>query len=730
MEIKSESGDQETSANGQGGGVTDVTTVGRRRALAVIAMAGAFLGGSAAVATKAAADPPDGSADRRQNPLAGGDSLVVASQAQVRTATTSPGIFFLSDKGMEGPFVLDAADTTSADNGGTVLVTAAGARYRRVIPASGVSVRWFGAKGDDSSDDTAAINAADTAAKLASTSVDFPAGTYLGYLLKPTVGWHSASNAVIKNNNPAGDRHQFVHADKVRDITFEGLTFDGSVSADPATWSNATYDAFTGAISFHLSSSQRVIFQNCIFRNSRQSNVRITGSSDILLANCSMIKARGNFGDGIFAGFDCSRIKHYRCSASDYTRIGFVADSGCSDISYVECFAENGHHASRLYGGGENNAAIWVEQTNYATISRCVSRDNPDYGFRIEAFGSATPLTPDPVVQLIEGCVSINSESGYCVGNAAGHPVFATCRDNIFYAKDAHDGSWGYTVISSNSRDSFLFSNCYSALTGQARFWTATFLIAVRDAQASPTVTIKDSIVDWRTQRSTDLLSPTVQYADVFVNNPTLAKISIEAVQSSSVAGTVVKSVGAGGTSLRLAGMKLTIPAVNGFKRIDIDASVLESNAHGLGGATTAGDVKVANSEIRGPVSIQTAGRCDIQSSRIDLAGSGQVSITRRSAAVGIDTKFESCHITKNVTAGGAALKVTDAGAAPSIVALMGCVLINAGHVETSVEPFVWLPTAGSSGKFAGCFGDSSVVSALKIGGTLSTPAGVEALDF
>lgn len=56
-------------------------------------------------------------------------------------------IFYTVDKGQEGFWGYDVADSTTADNTGTVLVTADGKRLKRIY-VGGVSVKWFGAKGD------------------------------------------------------------------------------------------------------------------------------------------------------------------------------------------------------------------------------------------------------------------------------------------------------------------------------------------------------------------------------------------------------------------------------------------------------------------------------------------------------------------------------------------------------------------------------------------------------
>jgi hypothetical protein len=63
-----------------------------------------------------------------------------------------------------GPLTLDASDTTTADNGCTVFVDAHGNRFKRQVSGP-VNVQECGAKGDGTTDDTAAFNAAIAAAK-------------------------------------------------------------------------------------------------------------------------------------------------------------------------------------------------------------------------------------------------------------------------------------------------------------------------------------------------------------------------------------------------------------------------------------------------------------------------------------------------------------------------------------------------------------------------------------
>lgn len=92
--------------------------------------------------------------------------------------------FYVNSFGIEGTFTYFSFDTTSADDGVRIIVDAAGRRYYRQNYASKINVKWFGAKGDGTTDDTTAIQNAFNLASLNSFAgnarvIYFPAGTYL-----------------------------------------------------------------------------------------------------------------------------------------------------------------------------------------------------------------------------------------------------------------------------------------------------------------------------------------------------------------------------------------------------------------------------------------------------------------------------------------------------------------------------------------------------------------------
>lgn len=58
--------------------------------------------------------------------------------------------FYITDRGISGPFYIVQGDTSTLDNGGTWIVLDDGRRAKRDYPAGVVYIDWFGAKNDDS----------------------------------------------------------------------------------------------------------------------------------------------------------------------------------------------------------------------------------------------------------------------------------------------------------------------------------------------------------------------------------------------------------------------------------------------------------------------------------------------------------------------------------------------------------------------------------------------------
>ncbi|MEF3303128.1 glycosyl hydrolase family 28-related protein [Paenibacillus sp. GYB003] len=164
--------------------------VSRRAMLSSLGMAGAALaagsviGGTMGTAF-AAGGPVSGDVYGRKGPpdFLTADSLdskcclsVTIAELRSWTAPDPDIVYFVKDGKQAGPFVYDSADATSADNGGTVLVSSSGARFKRLYDGS-INVKWFGAKGDGVNDDGPAIQSAVDAGG-ARCNIYFPQGTY------------------------------------------------------------------------------------------------------------------------------------------------------------------------------------------------------------------------------------------------------------------------------------------------------------------------------------------------------------------------------------------------------------------------------------------------------------------------------------------------------------------------------------------------------------------------
>ena len=116
--------------------------------------------------------------------------ISVVNYAALRALTTSTAYAVISVEGAVSAgdggggnfyYVYGASSGTYSDNGGTIIVPTGGdgsAAYLRIFSGN-VNVRWFGAKGDGSTNDRAAMLSADTYASSLGTSNYFPPGTYL-----------------------------------------------------------------------------------------------------------------------------------------------------------------------------------------------------------------------------------------------------------------------------------------------------------------------------------------------------------------------------------------------------------------------------------------------------------------------------------------------------------------------------------------------------------------------
>lgn len=150
-----------------------------------------------------------------------------------RNAQTS-GYYARADHG-DGFYTLDLTDTTSVDNGGTIIVAADGGRWK--LNYNGVlSVRQFGAKGDGVADDTLAIQSTYNMFPNGSGHVRLPLGVYNYTLLTfdSSIGLRLEGDGAINTSTLRCTSALATDGVKIRssfDCTAEFITFDHSSAA-------------------------------------------------------------------------------------------------------------------------------------------------------------------------------------------------------------------------------------------------------------------------------------------------------------------------------------------------------------------------------------------------------------------------------------------------------------------------------------------------------------------
>ncbi|MDF2713108.1 MAG: hypothetical protein K0R28_33 [Paenibacillus sp.] len=173
----------------------DRRKISRRKALAALGAGSIGLIGSAFIpgmtTTGEAAVSDVAASPQLQQPC------IVTTINELRSvvAPSIDSVYYVRDPGQEGLFYYDPADKNSIDDTGTVLISkSTGARFKRNIPNGVLNVKWFGARGDGSVDDTNAIQGAiDAANKYRGGVVIVPSGDYF---ISTAIRYYSYSHIV------------------------------------------------------------------------------------------------------------------------------------------------------------------------------------------------------------------------------------------------------------------------------------------------------------------------------------------------------------------------------------------------------------------------------------------------------------------------------------------------------------------------------------------------------
>lgn len=342
--------------------------------------------------------------------------------------------------GMAGLFTVDDSDTTSVDNGGTIIVAANGKRWKRIF-SDAISVKWFGAIGDGVTDDAAAIQAALTfmnalainAAYTGSTTavnggpaVVFPAGVYRvntpvvvtgfrhvrmearGKVL--VIGDTSGSKLVnFMNGGDAanGGAVRYLSVDSIQFQNFNTVFSVNTSNLDLSEWDFhrvqvETVNLFLDTHTYALSRSTIVSFRDCVFQYGVIQIARAFCDS-ITVSNCWI----GSANSSTNSFFVNSSISFFGCT--------FIP-SGTTSTGRAAVYLTNSDGAAGTVADGNRGVYLYgCRISNEGGRGPIVVNDYPMVN---------TNSTTTPVI-LLSGCsIAGFSPNVYEVGNSESGTVY------------------------------------------------------------------------------------------------------------------------------------------------------------------------------------------------------------------------------------------------------------------------------------------------------------------
>jgi hypothetical protein len=314
-----------------------------------------------------------------------------------------------TNDGGDGDYVWTPT-SAAADNAGTVIAPNAGTgRWLRLCGLA-VSVRWFGARGDGVTDDSAAIAAALVVAQAVGGSVHVPSGTYLvtrqGTF--PVVGYPAGTIPyVFRITAPVriyGDgtaqtkflvpMHTGSNANLFLFTATQGCSVE-NIGADRSVASNGT-GIYGGAL-VSADQCKRIIVQNCYTKDLR----------------------------GLVNFFACEDSRAVGCLA-ERVNIAFYSGShfgsyASNNCAFIDCEGYGGTNDGDMahYASGRSNSLIRCKLFNYlrADVTKAIVA-TVNQGFCVDASQTMT---------LVTGCVAYGYYYGIDVKSNCDHVTISDC---------------------------------------------------------------------------------------------------------------------------------------------------------------------------------------------------------------------------------------------------------------------------------------------------------------
>jgi len=312
--------------------------------------------------------------------------------------------YYAPGDGGGGLYVLDTCDTATADNGGTVIVAVDGGRWK-LARTGALSVRQFGAKGDRTTDDRAAIQAAIDCFDYHGGAVRFPAGEYAiggaGLVLSDRVAGFNGcvlegegQGVVLLKIGPPNSLLSILG----KRATVRGLTFDGDHIGGCGIFCDTAFDG------------QPTLIENCAFVSFTEQGIFNNDGDAYMVRNCYFL------GCGQYAIASCNNLMNSTIAGN------FMQGSGGVYVNSLTRQAEGLRITDNtiLCVGGAG-VGVMVERGLEIIIANNVIDQTTRTGVRVRGNASYVKVLGNWIAGGYEGCVWLE-----------GHASRVTVSDNTF----------------------------------------------------------------------------------------------------------------------------------------------------------------------------------------------------------------------------------------------------------------------------------------------------------
>jgi hypothetical protein len=376
-----------------------------------------------------------------------------------------------------GLWLRDAADTTSADNAGAIIVDAAGQRWKRQHDGY-YHARWFNARADGATNATSALQAAGNAATAVGLPLLLDPGVYVigsGSLTFTTPIELRGRRERTELRRTAQVNQQMIEVNgaAAAGAVIEGIDLTSTAGADPAN------DGNNCAVRFKDAPRGQLRDVRVIGRFYVGINFEGPGASGGVAVNCS---ARGVRNRGFYAYLGARDILFDNCEADGfvvagatrYTDYGFNSNAGGEqgggEITYRNCRAIN--CGFQGFSTGDRN---YIDRFQNCFASNIRNGSQTGVGFLVQNANGFDNQDAD-----IIGCTADLCDYGAQIWDSQyvqvnGLRVRNSTIDGIDI-KSVSDCTFSGLVVRSSGRDNIVLRDSYSSQVSAVRS-----LLASRD---------------------------------------------------------------------------------------------------------------------------------------------------------------------------------------------------------------------------------------------------------